>query len=902
MLSLYRIDLKVLLMLAGVSFKMASRTVTALPEQVFWGNDWPSDLEPSNESGSPLLDGTVLFAQAQIIPSKNGIENDSQPHLVAQRKTLVMFRPHDTTDTSIKMTVRDANGKKLSGRKSIKMEYPEEIPKQAGWIELGKEKPFTIPSELDDAYIVTGQSNLDAIVGSEIENNNLATLFSTKNKIIKAKTADGSWVSDIYLPHGSEVPKGSKFQITCDSTLKVTIHYQKSRDSNSFITREIKSDEKLVFIMKSDVWVANGDPNPPYFPRIPSSLDSPHIVEGQSNLNTIGNDPESVGLTNLLNDNGITPTNEIEIKTADGSWVGDIYLPKGSDVPAESKIQLTCNSAWSVNIYYQNTQSGGFRQQKLNQNGVVVFFLTPHNNTWVTSSDLEHNKYVFGHNFFTAILDRSWVAPGMHLEFAASSGKRGVLDAKVGGVTEVTITTLDAGFLAEPRNEFIFRENNTTNSEYFETSMASRLVVVQYETIHFTEIMLPTGKFYDTVSDDEGGVYTGDMREFIGKLLLSHGIDLANYGISSSLAQSESPHPFTCAFFAAHNTVGMYQNGRVVHGLSGGNGMVTLLSSIGNEFSHELGHNYGLGHYVGGFDGSVHRAADKINSSWGWDSRFNKLIPNFSKVDTGDNACLDNSCEPPFMGKYQYGFDAMAGGDPHWDNRYTLYTPHVSKMIQDFLEDKAIWDPSSSTGFRKFKPTSGKMEEFTNNDNGQKVPRLYRVPVTTIVGYYAPDLSLQSYIYPALHGAYGFVYNDEGGSTTGTPNGCELVVETDRKILVFELGTFVDRKGMNKFHVNVATEDKPSKAFIYCKNELLVARDLDGPKSNGSPLKFTVNGAPFPDGCSDKNLKFGRKKKGCKWVGRGNIKKKCKKTSKKIPIFEWCPKTCAKVGLGDCAE
>merc|ERR1711862_1084492 len=82
-----------------------------------------------------------------------------------------------------------------------------------------------------------------------------------------------------------------------------------------------------------------------------------------------------------------------------------------------------------------------------------------------------------------------------------------------------------------------------------------------------------------------------------GKISLSHGIDLANHGISSSWAQSESPHPFTCAFLSAHNTVGMYTNGRQVHGLSGGSGIVTLVDSVGNEMSHEVGHNYGLGEY-----------------------------------------------------------------------------------------------------------------------------------------------------------------------------------------------------------------------------------------------------------------------------------------------------------------
>lgn len=895
-----KLPCKSLILLVSVSLAIAT-TVTALPDKVFWDNDWPSDLEPVNGNNGPLLDGTVLFAQSQIIPSKNGIGNDSQPHLVAQRKTLVMFRPHEVVDGSIELTVRDADGNVVSGASAIDMEKPEDIPKQIGWIELGKEESFTIPSQLEGPYIVMGQSNLDAIVGSEIENDYLANLFSIENKEIEAKTWNGSWVRDIYLPHGSVVPQGSKFQITCDSTWKVKIHHHKSRDSTDFRGKEVSNGEKLVFVMKSEVWVVDGDPMPDYYPSFPS-LNSPHIVQGQSNLNTIGNDHESVGLKDLLNNNVTTPTNEIEIKTWDGSWVRNIYLPKGSDVPAGSKIQLTCNSGYYVNVWYPNTQTGGLRKRVLNRNDVMIFMLTSYNDTWLASDDLEHNEYVFGHNFFTAILDRSWVTPGMNLEFVASSGKRGVLDANVGGVTELVITTIDAGFLTEPRNEFIFRDDPTTHPEYFETTMASRLVVVQYETVHFTEIMLPTGKFYNSVSDDDGGVYSGDMRQWIGKILLSHGINLANYGISSSLGQSESPHPFTCAFLTGHNTVGLYQNGRVVHGLSGGNGMITLVSSTGNEFSHEVGHNYGLGHYVGGFDGSVHRAADEINSSWGWDSRFNTFIPNFSPNDTGDDTCLENTCESPFMGKYRYGTDSMAGGSPHWDNRYTMYTPYVSKVIQDFLESKAVWDPSSSTGFRKFNPASGEMEEFTNNDNGQKVPRLYRVPVTTILGYYDSGLSLQSYVYPALHGAYGFVYSDEGGSSTGTPDGCELVVETDRKVLVYDLDTNADPDGMKKFHVNVATEDNPSKASIYCKNQLLAHRDLDEPRTNGSPLTFTVTGVPFPDVCEDSILD---RKRDCDWVGRGRrrkVKKRCKRKYRGVRFFDWCPKTCARVGLGDCAE
>lgn len=369
--------------------------------------------------------------------------------------------------------------------------------------------------------------------------------------------------------------------------------------------------------------------------------------------------------------------------------------------------------------------------------------------------------------------------------------------------------------------------------------------------------------------------------------------------------------------------------------------MITLWDSVGNEMSHEVGHNYGLGHYVGGFEGSVHRGADEINSSWAWDSRSNMFLPNFSPSDTGRGQCHDGQCQPPFLGKYQYGTDAMAGGEPLWgSNRFTMYTPYVSKQIQDFLEDKAIWDPSSSTGFRKYNPATRQMEEFINYDNGQNVPRLHRVPVTTIVGYYDPDRSrsLESYIYPALHGAYGFVYNDDGGSNTGTSDGCELVVETKNGKVVYNLDTSIDSKGMNKFHVNIATEDEPGKAWLYCMNDVLHTRQLEGPKTDEPALTYTVNGIPFADDnvspteppanaptdaptdaptgepteeptlaptpsdavCEDRP-DFEKRGKDCTEYLKKRRNRKCQRSHKGDFVYDWCPETCALVGLGPCA-
>jgi hypothetical protein len=250
----------------------------------------------------------------------------------------------------------------------------------------------------------------------------------------------------------------------------------------------------------------------------------------------------------------------------------------------------------------------------------------------------------------------------------------------------------------------------------------------------------------------------------------------------------------------------------------------------------------------------------------------------------------------------------MAGGSPLWgSNRFTLYTPYVSKIIQNFLESKAIWDPSSSTGFRKYNRTSRQMEEFTNNANRQNVPRLYRVPVTTILGYYDPNptQSMESHIYPALHGAYGFVYNDDGGSSTGTSDGCELVVNTRTDTLVYKLDTTIDSAGMRKFHVNVATEDEPDVAWIYCHNQLRANRELEGPKTDEPPLTFSVNGAPFADDvCKDKDVMWSKRNNDCDWVGERDknvTRRRCSKERfTKGMVWDLCPETCGKVGLGRC--
>ena len=67
----------------------------------------------------------------------------------------------------MEFTVRDKDGAILSGGNPIAMTDPEDIPKQEGWIELGKIDDVEFPSSLDAPYVVRYQSNLNNVIGSD---------------------------------------------------------------------------------------------------------------------------------------------------------------------------------------------------------------------------------------------------------------------------------------------------------------------------------------------------------------------------------------------------------------------------------------------------------------------------------------------------------------------------------------------------------------------------------------------------------------------------------------------------------------------------------------------------------------------------------------------------------------
>ena len=646
------------------------------------------------------------------------------------------------------------------------------------------------------------------------------------------------------------------------------------------------------------------------------------VVKDNSELKKLS-DPDAPFLREQLRKGEL-----VEIQTADGRWVRDIHLPAKPDLNGKF-VRIRSQAGYSSTIHYSGRTATINRGQSL--------LLRAVHGKWVSEDEIENQRLTYAAATWSTILPADWVHPGITLWFRQGDSRGRLPHLMIGPPCQLLLHTIDLGMLVPPRDRFQFANDPTAHREYFQTVPVSRMIVSQYAPLFLRKVMLPNGTLLTEKDPSKGDWHNGTMRQRIGKELISHGINNANYGLHCTAGEGEGSHPYVAAQLTAHNSCGNYSNGIVTHGGSGGGGIVTLDNTLGNEFSHEVGHNYGLGHYVGGFLGSVHRSADQVNSTWGWDADKNRFLPNFSPTRGGKATCLQDQCQEPFQGR-SFGLDAMAGGSPLSDfNRFTLYTPYTTAIIQEFLESKAVFDADSPTGFLAWNADADAIAPYTHmvdiaeqidadvnnlsvdtltsllneydlvrismrdgrwtklvtlppaspatrgrtlqidqaatydsfltiNNKNIKMPRGFKrsftsdgrrwnegssedqrivrkpqafgVPVTTLVGYYDPRNELVSYIYPALHGAYGFVYADDSLPTSN--QGCYLEVETTEKTLRFRLASHrLNSNVMNKFHVNVPESSKPSSVAIVCRGKVVDKQVIAPPADE---LTYTVQG------------------------------------------------------------
>ena len=442
--------------------------------------------------------------------------------------------------------------------------------------------------------------------------------------------------------------------------------------------------------------------------------------------------------------------------------------------------------------------------------------------------------YVYSRRAWSAVLPWDWVQPGLALRVSDSNNRTGHLAANAiefAAPAELVVHSIKLGMLTPPENNdnaHWFRSHPAeAATDYFQTIPAAQLTAAYYEDITLSKVMVASGAVYTTASAVEGGMYAGDMRENTAKSTFSVGINLANYGVTSASMQSQQqPHVFQSVVI--HHARGVYTNGALNHGLSGGNGILTLLSSKGNEFSHEIGHHYGLGHYPGQQGENYFWSGHHHDSGWGFVAHRKRMRGNllWNSASTGGLSGM-----PTLDNTYQFGTDAMSGG--HYASalsQYTHYTGYSTKRAIQPALDKPLPTQSSPTGYQKWNASTKAMENVApaipnqaevwyNSASGKFLaPRLQGVPVVTLLGGYDP-VNDQAVMYPALRSNWGNVFTLPAQAVQAEARQCWLDVQFagggQQRIAL--AGRRMQANSVNKFHVNLAQADKPSQARLQCQ-------------------------------------------------------------------------------------
>ncbi len=431
---------------------------------------------------------------------------------------------------------------------------------------------------------------------------------------------------------------------------------------------------------------------------------------------------------------------------------------------------------------------------------------------------------VFSKRAWNAVIPWELMHPGMSLVVRDVSGAEGRLAAEAfefGAPIELVTQHIELGMLLDPVevpvNKWTRPGKNISPElalNYFQMVPIARFTAAQYLPMHLPKVVLPDGSVYTTRSFyTDAGVYKGDMRENIAKGLVSTGINNANVGVTSSFGGNQGqPRPYRQT--TVHTSAGIYTgkdeagnliDKKVVHGLSGGGGQLTLQNTTGNEFSHEYGHDHGLGHYPGG-PLSSHRR----DGSWGFDLFKHRLIGNLSWNGKPSDSNLP----------YAFGKDAMAGGSPMGPiSVFTLHTPFsLMLMQQKITEQSGVLAPEHPSGYARW---DAEKQALVPAKVDTPRPDKTGIPVVTLVGFYDPEPKheLTSFIYPALYGNWGNVFMPstiEAHDPGLAKSRCWLeVADQGGQTLRFPLkDSRVKPKLMNQFHVNLHAAVRWARASI----------------------------------------------------------------------------------------
>jgi len=461
-------------------------------------------------------------------------------------------------------------------------------------------------------------------------------------------------------------------------------------------------------------------------------------------------------------------------------------------------------------------------------------------------------------------IDLPWdsVAPGLELAFTNSAGAAGTLPAAaitIGAPTEMVVNNIELGMLTTPNmsgDHYFINNPAASASDYFQTIPVSKLIMAKYEAVQLNKVIVANGNIYtpENPSVTNGDVYSGDMRENVGKAQVSTGINLANFGITSGPMNQSQPSVYNQRII--HHSAGLYANGRAEHGLSGGNGMATVYSTSGNELSHELGHSYGLGHYPGQNsalpgDAATINATHHADSGWGYNANRGLLRTNLDTsggFQAGGTSVNGLPFLQTFAGSYNYMTDAMSGGSVSSnDSKFTLHTGYSAKRIQDNFKT-VVADLTYPSGYRDWDAATGAFVDAKAKNAAFNYlrPAAVGVPVVSLLGGYVPADPAKAVLYPSIRSNWGnsFDYPAPAMDAPASSRVCWMDVSfQDGHTKQYALSggvAGVPAGNALQFNINIAASQKPTGADLMCK--------INGATTAyGNHVTIATDLAPMPD-------------------------------------------------------
>jgi hypothetical protein len=565
------------------------------------------------------------------------------------------------------------------------------------------------------------------------------------------------------------------------------------------------------------------------------------LLENVNNPNVITNNLEEVpaiGFTDKLNiiDNGITNNSGAEYLKGMGQFMQNtVVYPTGNG--GLNKPDIVANRE-ALFLYTPISKVGNLEIIIANDKlpDLRINMTPPKKILPSNQISNKHSKVKYSTLAWTAVIPWNYVSNGLKITVVNLDASNIRQEARFNKfdfapAAEVVLQNIRIGMLTDPHpaSDNNFEMDDVAKAEYFQTIPAAKLIVGDYSPVRLSKVVLPDGTSYTNQSTQNGGVHSGDMREYIAKTLIAKGIDNANYAVTTTNSGSETS-PYLFNLHTVSMVKGKYANGIIIQGMSGGAGMVMLTNTLGNELSHELGHSYGLGHYPGD---SEKLDSHSNSSGWQYNSFTNILI-----------APIKWKAEANYSQEsYVFMWDAMAGGEPSNSGAlYTQHTPYSIRLIQNnFKKYNRIY----ADGYRFWNSQTQKYQALI--DNTKPIPRGEAESVITLLAYYDPESKLPSYIYPPLYGSYGYTYDSVLKSGGNESDICNLKVEyKDRTIDYIKLENARNQKNvMNQMQVNLPRSKNPIKAVLSCNDTTLTDITIPEVSPTDEPNSAVIIGESY---------------------------------------------------------